>query len=51
MTQFYQKFNIGELLQVNRSGRNMTTSQIDWMLFVVIAAIAFIVIVYALRLI
>ncbi|GAI72352.1 unnamed protein product [marine sediment metagenome] len=51
MTQFYQKFNIGKLLQVNRSGRNMTTSQYNWMLFVVIAAIAFTVIIFALRLI
>ena len=49
MTQFYKKFNINELLKVNRSSRNMTTSQFQCIFVVIMAAIAFIVILFALR--
>lgn len=47
MTQFYKKFNIGELLQVNRSSRGMTPSQQRTFVFIM-AVIAFIVILLAL---
>jgi len=49
MTRFYDKFNIAELLQVNRSARNTTTSQLDCMLGIIIIAIVIGVITIALR--
>ena len=48
MTRFYDKFNIAELLQVNRPARNTTTSQFDCMLGIIIIAIGIVVIYFVL---
>lgn len=49
MTQFYEKFNIGELLQITRSSRNTTTSQYKCILAFIMTVILLIILFFTWR--